>query len=102
MFVDRGPALPDGARAYRTIGPFAADTIPAGLLRRHNLKPDAWGLLTVEAGAVRFCWDDDAGGSRTLTAGDTMLVPPLVPHHLERSGPVTLRIAFHAPGGTLG
>jgi tellurite resistance-related uncharacterized protein len=97
MFIDRGPALPDGAWAYRTIGPFAADTIPAGLLRMHNLKAGAWGVLTVEAGAVRFCWDDDVGGARTLAAGDAMLVPPLVPHHLERTGPVTLRIAFHAP-----
>jgi tellurite resistance-related uncharacterized protein len=52
MFIDRGPALPDGAWAYRTIGPFAADTIPAGLLRMHNLKAGAWGVLTVEAGAV--------------------------------------------------
>ena len=91
---DRGPPLPGDARPYRTIGPFDAEAIPAGLLKTHNLKAGAWGLLTVEAGAIRFCWDDEAGGGRELQAGEVMLVPPLVPHHLERRGPVTITIAF--------
>lgn len=94
--AERGPELPGGARPYRRIGPFAADAIPAGLLRCHDLKPGVWGLLSVEAGAIRFCWDDAAGGSRRLAAGDTMLIPPAVPHHLERQGPVTIAIAFCA------
>ncbi|HMO75216.1 MAG TPA: DUF1971 domain-containing protein [Sphingopyxis sp.] len=97
MITDRGPPLPESASCYRRIGPFEADTIPAGLLRRHDLKSGVWGLLHIVAGAVRFRWDDAAGGSRLLVAGDTMLVPPTVPHHLETGGPVTLTIAFHAP-----
>lgn len=98
MIADRGPPMPESARCYRLIGPFEADTVPAGLLRRHDLKPGVWGLLRIVAGAVRFRWDDEAAGSRLLVAGDTMLVPPTVPHHLEIEGPVTLTIAFHAPG----
>jgi tellurite resistance-related uncharacterized protein len=94
--AERGPPLPAGARAYRTIGPFGADAIPAGLLRRHDLKDGAWGLLSVSAGAIRFHWDDDKGGSRLLKSGDTMLIPPGVPHHLERQGSVTITIAFCA------
>jgi len=96
--AERGPALPSGARAYRRIGPFGAGEIPAGLLRRHDLKDGAWGLLTVLAGSIRFHWDDEEGGSRLLKAGDTMLIPPCVPHHLERHGAVTIEIAFCAPG----
>src|SRR3546814_3041291 len=38
------------------IGPFGADTIPAGLPRRHDLKDGAWGLLSVLAGSIRFHW----------------------------------------------
>lgn len=94
--ADRGPALPAGARAYRRIGPFGADDIPAGLLRRHDLKEGAWGLLTVLAGSIRFRWDDEEGGSRVLKAGDTVLIPPCVPHHLEREGAVTIEIDFCA------
>lgn len=97
MIADRGPPLPEDARCYRRIGPFEADTIPAGLLRRHDLKPGVWGTLHIVAGSIHFCWDDDVGGRRLLGAGDTMLVPPAVPHHLETEWPVTLTIAFHAP-----
>lgn len=100
MIADRGPALPALAVPYRTIGPFEADTIPAGLLRRHDLKPGVWAVLTVVFGTIRFCWDDEAGGERELVAGEAILVPPRVPHHLERRGPVTLDIAFHAPPDT--
>ncbi len=92
--AERGPPLPFGARPYRTIGPFDADAIPAGLLRCHDLKDSAWGLLTVTTGAIAFHWDDAEGGERILAAGDTMLIPPRVPHHLERQGPVTIEIAF--------
>src|SRR5690606_28133565 len=62
--AERGPALPSGARAYRRIGPFGAEEIPAGLLRRHELKKGAWGLLTLVAGSILFHWDDEKGGSR--------------------------------------
>lgn len=94
---ERGPALSAGAACYRTIGPFARDTIPQGLLREHRLKPGAWAILYVDAGTIRFVWDDEAGGSRTLQAADSLLVPPQVPHHLEPGGPVSLRIEFWAP-----
>lgn len=96
MIAERDPPLPGDALPYRRIGPFAAEAIPAGLLRRHDLKADVWGELIVAAGRIRFCWDDEAGGHRVLAAGDAMLVPPEIPHHLERDGPVTLSIVFHA------
>ena len=95
--AERGPPLPSGARAYRRIGPFGVDSIPAGLLRRHDLKDGVWGLLSVIAGSIHFYWDDDAGGGRLLQSGDTMLIPPGVLHHLERQGSVTIEIAFCAP-----
>lgn len=100
--VDRGPALPPGSAPYRTLGPFEGATIPAGLLRQHDLKPGVWGILSVEAGTICFCWDDEAGGGRLLVAGDNMLIPPTVAHHLELRGQVVIAIAFWSPaaGGT--
>ena len=95
--AERGPPLPEDARPYRRIGPFGADAIPAGLLRRHDLKEGVWGLLSVTAGSIRFHWDDEQEGDRLLKAGDTMLIPPRMPHHLERQGSVTIEIAFCAP-----
>ena len=95
-FADRGPPLPSDAQVYRRLGPFDVETIPAGLWRRHDLKAGVWGLLSVEAGSIRFCWDDVQGGTRILSTGDVLLVPPTVPHHLEREGAVTISLAFHS------
>lgn len=97
LVVDRGPGLPDDAECYRTIGPFSRDTIPAGLLRRHDLKQGTWGVVTILSGEVDFAWDDGAGGAggtTQLVAGQAMLVPPTVPHHLAPTGEVMLEIGF--------
>ena len=98
--ADREPNLPANARAYRRLGSFDADSIPAGLWRRHQLKPGVWGVLSVDAGSIRFCWDDKQGGTRILSAGEALLIPPVVPHHLEREGPVAISLAFHAVSAT--
>ncbi|WP_283418345.1 DUF1971 domain-containing protein [Sphingopyxis sp. Geo48] len=94
QIVQRGPDLPVQARPYRTIGPFDADSIPAGLWLQHELKAGVWGLLSVEEGNIRFCWDDQRGGERLLSAGETILIPPAAPHHLEREGPVIIALTF--------
>jgi tellurite resistance-related uncharacterized protein len=88
-------ALPVGAVAYRTIGPFDAATLPAGLRAEHRLKPGAWGLLELTEGSLRFVWDDEQGGSDELVAPVRLVVPPQVPHHVEGEGPFALTIAFH-------
>lgn len=87
------PIMPAGLQHYRTVGPWDADAIPAGLLAEHRLKAGTWGRIEVLSGAVRFHWDDEAGGSVLLVPG-TWDVPPEVPHHLERTGEVRLQIMF--------
>ena len=94
----REPALPAGAVNYRSIGPFNRDTIPAGLLKRHNLKEGTWGVVTVLSGEIDYAWDDGEGGCTRLDAGQAIEVPPLVPHHLELLGDVTLAIGFWRAG----
>ena len=94
MISPRGD-LPADAVPYRTIGPFDAQTLPAGLRAEHRLKEGTWGVLALSAGALRFVWDDDLGGTDELRAPATFAVPPQVPHHVESEGPFTLTIAFH-------
>jgi tellurite resistance-related uncharacterized protein len=96
--VERGPALPADAHRYREIGPFQAEAVPAGLFRLHRLKAGAWGIVTIHSGGIRFVWDDAEGGVRNLVAADSILVPPEVPHHLERTGPVELSVSFWSGG----
>jgi len=94
VLVPRGE-LPADAEAYRTIGPFDAATLPAGLRAEHSLKQGTWGLLTLSEGTLRFVWDDEAGGADELAAPASLVVPPQVLHHAESDGPFTLTIAFY-------
>jgi len=91
----RADRLPADATCYRRIGPFDQDSLPAGLLREHQLKEDVWGLLTMVDGIIGFTWDDAEGGTIQLAAPDSMVIPPAVLHHVEMRGPFTLTIEFH-------
>lgn len=102
----REPPLPPEAAMYRALGPFTVDTIPKGLWREHNLKADVWALLTVLEGRIHFCWDDASGGAHLLETGAQIMVPPIIPHHLEQVGPVAITLSFwalpetHSPAAT--
>ena len=87
--------LPAGSEPYRTIGPFDAETLPAGLRAEHRLKEGTWGLLELTDGSLRFVWDDERGGADEMAAPAALVVPPQVLHHVESHGPFTLTIAFH-------
>jgi tellurite resistance-related uncharacterized protein len=93
--IARRGDLPLGSVAYRTIGPFGAQSLPTGLRAEHRLKEGTWGLLELSEGALRFVWDDAEGGADELRAPVTLVVPPQVPHHVEGEGPFALTIAFH-------
>ena len=89
--------FPSGLSAYRKIGPFDAESLPAGLLREHRLKEGTWANLTVLEGEIGFVWDDPEsdGAVTVLAAGDCVYVPPLILHHLEvREGTFRLEIEF--------
>ena len=87
--------LPLGSVAYRTIGPFGAESLPAGLRAEHRLKEGTWGVLDLSEGSLRFVWDDEEGGEDRLVAPVRFVVPPQVLHHVEGDGPFELTIAFH-------
>lgn len=87
--------LPADAVAYRTIGPFDAQTLPAGLRAEHRLKDGTWGLMTLTEGSLRFVWDDERGGAEELIAPASLAIPPQVLHHVEGESPFMLTITFH-------
>ena len=79
----RPSQLPEGAEPYRTIGPFDAATLPAGLRRTHDLKQGTWGLVSLAEGSLSFVWEDEEGGRAELSAPVEIVVPPQVQHHVE-------------------
>lgn len=90
---------PPAGEPYRTVGPFDAQTLPAGLRAEHRLKAGTWGRLQLARGALDFVWDDGSGRRDRLDAPATQVIPPQVPHHLEGEGPFELTIAFHRTTG---
>lgn len=77
--------LPDGLVLARTAGPFDHETVPPGLTRDHRVAGRTWADLRVVHGSVGFRMATDPPIDRTLRAGESQAIPPLVPHALEPS-----------------
>ena len=90
---------PVSVKTYRKLGPFDAASLPAGLLREHRTKQGTWARLSVHSGEIGFVWDDPEGQRNTviLGPGDSIDVPPRVPHHLvPQRGDFSIEIEFLA------
>lgn len=87
--------VPASLIPYRRIGPFDRASLPVGLLAEHRLKAGTWARLTVQAGTTLFLWDDGREEpSRLIASGQTVTIPPTVPHHLEFTGDFSLSLTF--------
>lgn len=93
--MDHG-TLPSGVQLVRTTDAFDHDSVPPGLLRAHHVAAGVHGRVRVLAGHMRFVWEDDEGGtSVALAAGDTLVIPPLVRHHVELDPGARFVVEFH-------
>ena len=86
--------MPEGLEVARTVGPFDAETLPAGLRRDHRLAERTWGRLRVIDGQVRFSMATAPPVSVLLTAGHAQPIPPGLPHALHVGGPLLVEIDF--------
>lgn len=86
--------LPAGLDHVRTTAVFDEHTTPAGLRRAHRIAEGVWGRLVIRSGALTFVVE---GGStsRRVTAGEHVVIPPLVAHHVEVDDPVEFEVEFH-------
>lgn len=87
--------LPAGLRHVRTTDVFDEATVPPGLLRAHRIAEGVWGRLVVHAGSLRFVFEDDTDGARTVGAGDSVVIPPATPHHVELEDGAAFAVEFH-------
>lgn len=87
--------LPDGLTLQRTTPTFDESSVPAGLVKAHSVADGVWGRLVVSAGSIGFVFDDEPDAIRTVTAGETQVIPPLRKHHLVVGGPATFAVEFH-------
>ena len=99
--------FPEGLELVRSTGEFDETSVPAGLLSAHRIASGVWGRLVVRSGELVFVVEDDparAAGEhidtderRTVSEGESVVIPPGLVHHVELVGPVAFRIEFHRP-----
>ena len=93
--MDHG-SLPEGVVIVRTTDELDSGSVPPGLLRAHHLAAAVHGCLRVRAGTVRFVWEGNATSEVVeLEAGDSLVIPPQVLHHVEPSPDARFVIEFH-------
>lgn len=86
--------LPEALTVVRTAGPFDTDTVPAALTRDHRVADRTWGLLRVLEGSLRFRMATEPPVDRTLHAGDSQAIPPVVPHSVAPSTATRFAVDF--------
>jgi len=95
--------LPQGMSCHKTTTHFTRHNIPQGLLASHSVKPGVWGLLRVARGRIRYCVDDNPPFSEIVCDGETAVIPPETPHHVELLDPEsTFFIEFCDPFPSMG
>jgi tellurite resistance-related uncharacterized protein len=88
---------PPDLTPYRRTAEFTEATVPAGLLRAHNTKAGAWGLIHVLQGRLAYRITDPRRPpcETVLTAeGEPGVVEPTILHEVEPLGPVRFYVEF--------
>ncbi len=92
--------LPDNLVAYAQSPLFSEETLPTKLRSLHALKAGTWGKLMVLEGSLEYLAPDSGEGPRILQAGDSMAIPPQVPHRVKPLGALSCKIVFHRQADT--
>ena len=95
-------ALPDQAIKIGSTPSMTADTVAAGLLRKHLAPRGKYGLLVVEEGSLQYVWDDDADHVLDADPDHPIVIAPERYHHVVITGPVLFRVEFYQVPQTLG
>ena len=90
-----GPAMPPGLSLVRVTPEFTATTVPAGLLRAHEVAEGVWGRLKVHHGHVGFVFEDEPNCRVEAVPGEHVDIPPGRPHHVEPDDDAVFVVEFH-------
>lgn len=89
--------LPEGLEVYKRTPVFTEESLPAGLRREHTTRAGVWARIEILDGVVDYVVSAPVSASFRLDPSRPGIVAPLLPHHLETSGPFRLRVSFLAP-----
>jgi tellurite resistance-related uncharacterized protein len=97
MDEQTGRRLPAGLTLDRVTRDFNQENTPAGLRRAHQIASGVWGRLVVRSGRLGFVFEaDGTEGQITVEAGQTVVIPPQTPHHVELTEAVEFAVEFYS------
>ncbi|MDH5546427.1 MAG: DUF1971 domain-containing protein [Gammaproteobacteria bacterium] len=85
--------LPIDVTAFRKTDVFDRNSIPAGLLKDHNLKSGVWGVINILKGKLVLEFLDD-GKIEVLSADRPGVVPPSRMHQIRALEDVNFYVEF--------
>lgn len=88
------PRLPHCLKPQKETPLFSEHSVPAGLLRSHQLRAGTWGQIVVEAGRVHYVLEDEGGRTFVLHPGVVGVVAPERPHHVRPQHAARFRVRF--------
>lgn len=92
------PPIPPGAVLRRTLGPFTADTMPAGLRADHRTGAGIWGCLRVALGSLEFSYADYPA-VLTVGAGQHVVIEPERTHRVDASPDAEFTLDIYQEAG---
>ena len=88
------PILPKEVVMLKTLpskGTFTKDTIPKGLLKKHNTRKGTWGVISVKTGKLRYEILEPKEAVHVLDAENNGIIEPSMLHQVA---PLTDDIEF--------
>lgn len=94
--------LPHSVVCYKKTPEWTQDTMPAGFKKAHSTAAGVWARVNIVGGSCDFVFEAGGGSGSDeeirlhLTAGETLIVPPRVKHHVEPdAGGLLFFLEFH-------
>ena len=87
--------LPKNIKAYKTVGPWTKEKIPAALLKAHNTKKDVWGKLEILQGSLTYTIEE-TNQSFNLQKDSHVVIEPQQYHFIGSfSEDLEIKITFY-------
>ena len=87
--------LPANVKPYQRTNIFTRETIPAGLLRDHQLKTGTWGKIQVSKGTLMLTILGEQTETVELNKNQPGIIPPQVLHQVEAKNDVEFFVEFY-------
>lgn len=86
--------LPENVRVYKKTDVFDENSVPQGLLKDHNTRPNVWGKINVIEGKLLYTIQSNSVEEVELTPRKFGVVEPEVKHFVKPLGQVKFFVEF--------